>query len=135
MAFLQAGLDKLLRHSAKDEFRTRSIQRDKAADYDRIQAVLAVIDTQLAEAEREHAGLARRVEEALARAAVTFGNGTDEYLEREALDNHHQDLLAAEVSNGERRLQELSSLISHLKFLRGSALGRFADVHEGRPVR
>ncbi len=30
------------------------------------------------------AGLNRRVEDVLARAAVRFGNGDDEYLEREA---------------------------------------------------
>jgi hypothetical protein len=35
---------------------------------------------------KNKSGLNRRVEDMLARAAVTFGNGTDEYLEREALD-------------------------------------------------
>jgi hypothetical protein len=46
---------------------------------------------------------------ASARAAVTLGNGADEYLERDARDSHHQDLLSAEISNG--RLKELATAI------------------------
>jgi len=65
--------------------------------------------------EREMAGLNRRVDDALARASMTFGNGDDEYLDREPLDSHHQDLFAANISNGQRRLGELSKTISHLK--------------------
>jgi hypothetical protein len=42
----------------------------------------------------------------MARAAVTLGNGTDEYLERNTRDSHHQDLFSAEISNGQRRLKE-----------------------------
>ena len=79
-------------------------------------------------AEREQSGLSRRVEDVLARAAVTFGNGDDEYLEREALDNHHQDLFAREIQNGQRRLKDLGSSIGHFKFLRASLLSRFPGL-------
>jgi hypothetical protein len=48
---------------------------------------------------------------ASARAAVTLGNGADEYLERDARDSHHQDLFSAEISNGQRRLKELATAI------------------------
>lgn len=78
-------------------------------------------------AEREQAGLNRRVDDALARAAVTFGNGTAEYLEREPLDSYHQDLFETDISSGQRRLKELASTISHLKFVKAAMLTRFPD--------
>ncbi len=71
--------------------------------------------------------LNRRVDDALARAAVTFGNGTDEYLEREPLDNYHQHLFEADISNGQRRLKELASTIAHLRFVKAAMLMRFVD--------
>ena len=81
----------------------------------------------LAAAESEQSGLGRRVDDVLARAAVTLGNGTDEYLEREALDNYHQDLFDAEISNGQRRLKELATEIAHFKFMKAAVLSRFPD--------
>ena len=103
-------------------FRARSVERDTETDRLRITSVMTAIEAALQEAEREQAGLNRRVDDALARAAVTFGNGTDEYLEREPLDNHHQDLFAADISNGQRRLKELAATISHLKFVKAAML-------------
>jgi len=80
------------------------------------------------DAEKEKAGLSRRVDDALALAAVTMGAATDEYLERESLnDHHHQSLFNLEVKNGERRLSELATMISHLKFIRAAMLTRFPD--------
>lgn len=67
-------------------------------------ASLRQIENALHAAEQEQSGLNERVEDVLARAAVTLGNGTDEYLERDARDSHHQDLFSAEISNGQRRL-------------------------------
>jgi hypothetical protein len=58
---------------------------------------------------------------------VTMGNGTDEYLEREPLDSHHQDLFSTEISNGQRRLKELATEITHFKFLKAATLSRFPD--------
>jgi hypothetical protein len=78
-------------------------------------------------AEQEQSGLSRRVEDVLARAAVTIGDGTDEYLERDALDNHHQDLFSIEIASGERRLRELATAITHFKFLKVAVLSRFPD--------
>jgi hypothetical protein len=88
---------------------------------------MSAIEAALSAAENEHSGLNRRVEDVLARAAVTVGNGTDEYLEREPLDSHHQDLFGVEISNGQRRLKELSATIMHFKFLKAAALSRFPD--------
>ncbi|UPJ60260.1 hypothetical protein [Bradyrhizobium sp. 192] len=126
--FLRARAHSLLGSRREDKgFKARSVERDAETDRARIGTVLAAIETALQEAEREQAGLNRRVDDALARASVTFGNGTDEYLEREALDNHHQDLFAADISNGQRRLKELASSIAHLKFVKTAMLTRFPD--------
>jgi hypothetical protein len=92
-----------------------------------VNAILEAIENALSAAEQERSGLNRRVEDALARAAVTIGNGTDEYLERDALDSHHQDLFSTEISNGQRRLKELATEITHFKFLKAAALSRFPD--------
>jgi hypothetical protein len=106
-------------------FQARSAERDAQTDRERVASIMTAIDVALQAAENEQAGLSSRVEDALARAAVTFGNGDDEYLEREALDNHHQDLFGAEISNGQRRLKELDVSVSHLKFVRSAMLTRF----------
>jgi hypothetical protein len=111
----------------EQDFKARSADRDAETDRVRVSAILAAIENALHAAEQEQSGLNRRVEDVLARAAVTFGNGTDEYLEREALDNHHQDLFSAEISNGQRRLTELATEITHFKFLKAAMLSRFPD--------
>ena len=109
------------------DFKARSADRDAETDRVRVSSILEAIENALHAAEQEQAGLNRRVEDVLARAAVTFGNGTDEYLEREALDNHHQDLFSAEISNGQRRIKELATEITHFKFLKAAMLSRFPD--------
>ncbi|SCB27087.1 hypothetical protein GA0061098_1004227 [Bradyrhizobium shewense] len=126
--FLRARAHNLLGSRREDKgFKARSAERDAETDRARVDAVMVAIDTALRDAEKEQVGLSRRVDDALARASVTFGNGTDEYLEREALDNHHQDLFAADISNGQRRLKELASTIAHLKFVKTAMLTRFPN--------
>lgn len=110
-----------------DSFKARSAERDAETDRARIESIVTAIETALHAAESEQSGLSRRVDDVLARAAVTFGNGTDEYLEREALDNYHQDLFTAEISNGQRRLKELAAEITHFKFIKAAMLSRFPD--------
>jgi hypothetical protein len=113
------------------EFRARSADRDAETDRSRVGSILEAIENALHAAEREQSGLGRRVEDVLARAAVTMGNGSDEYLEREPLDSHHQDLFSAEISNGQRRLKELATEITHFKFLKAATLSRFPDYKAG----
>lgn len=126
--FLRARAHNLLSHRREDKgFKARSVERDAETDQVRIGSVMSALETALEEAEREQVGLNRRVDDALARAAVTFGNGTDEYLEREPLDSHHQDLFEADITNGQRRLKELASTIAHLKFVKAAMLTRFPD--------
>jgi hypothetical protein len=109
------------------DFKTRPTDLDVETNRLRVGSILLAIETALASAEAEQSGLTRRVDDFLARAAVTFGNGTDEYLTREALDSHHHDLFDKEISNGQRRLQELVHTITHFKFLKAATLSRFPD--------
>jgi hypothetical protein len=116
-----------------DGFKARSADRDAETDRARIGSIVTAIETALHAAENEQSGLSRRVDDVLARAAVTIGNGTDEYLEREALDNYHQDLFDAEILNGQRRLKELASEIAHFKFMKAAVLSRFPDFKAQAP--
>jgi hypothetical protein len=115
------------------EFKARSADRDAETDGLRVSSILAAIENALQAAEQEQSGLNRRVEDVLARAAVTLGNDSDEYLEREPLDSHHQDLFSAEISNGQRRLKELATEITHFKFLKAATLSRFPDYKPVAP--
>jgi hypothetical protein len=109
------------------EFKARSAQRDAETDHGRIDNILRALDDALSHAEAEQAGLTRRVDDVLGRAAVTMGNGDDEYLTREKLDSDHLDLFETEISNGQRRLRELTVSISHYKSLKAALLSRFPD--------
>lgn len=124
--FLRARAQKYLRARVGDRgFKARSGDRDAETDRSRIGSIITAIEAAVRAAENE---LNRRVEDVLARAAVTIGNGTDEYLEREALDSRHQDLFSAEISNGQRRLKELSAAITHFNFLKAAVLSRFRNL-------
>jgi hypothetical protein len=126
--FLRARVHKYFGGRATErDFKARSAERDVETDRLRVGSILLAIDTALTAAEAEQSGLAGRVDDFLARATVTFGNGTDEYLTRETIDTLHQDLFDNEISNGQRRLQELAVTISHFKFLRAAMLSRFPD--------
>lgn len=108
-------------------FRARSAARDGETDRRRAASVMAALEATIKETEDERSGLKRRVDDALARAAVTLGNDSDEYLERELLDDRHQSLFSLQISNGERRLVELNEMLSHLNFLKTTARTRFAQ--------
>jgi hypothetical protein len=108
-------------------FKARSTDRDIGTDRSRVGSILGAIEHALHEAEQEQSGLNRRVEDVLARAAATVGNAANEYLDREALDSRHQDSFDAEIANGQRRLQELATAITHFRFLKAATLSRFLD--------
>lgn len=116
------------------DFKVRSAERDAETDRSRVSSILEAIEEAIRKAEQEQTGLNRRVEDVLARAAVTFGNGTDEYLERDPLDSHHQTLFSNEISNGQRRLRELATTVSHFKFLKAAVLSRFPDFKPPAPT-
>jgi len=110
-----------------DGFRARSADRDYETDEARIGSIVTAIDAALYEAEFEQSGLSRRVDDVLARAAVTLGNGTDEYLDRDALDSYHQDLITIEISNGQRRLKELEAAIAQFRSIKAALLSSFPN--------
>jgi hypothetical protein len=132
--FLRARAHNYFKNRLGDqEFKARSADRDVETDRSRVSSILEAVETALHSAEQEQSGLSRRIEDVLARAAVTMGNGTDEYLEREPLDSHHQDLFSAEIANGQRRLKELATTITHFKFLKTVVLSRFPDYRSSAP--
>lgn len=110
-----------------EKFQVRAPERDDDTDRKRIETVMNAIETGLHAAEDEQKGLNQRVADVLARAAVTVGNASDEYLDREPLDNHHQGLFSEEISNGQKRLKSLADTISHFRFLRAAVLSRFPE--------
>jgi hypothetical protein len=63
----------------------------------------------------------------VARAALTLGNDTDEYVSRDPRDNENQTLLGHQIIVGNKRLDQLVEMISHLKFLRTAFRTRFQD--------
>ena len=133
--FLRARVRNFIRSQSNNrEFKARSADRDAETDRVRIASIMAAIQTVLDDAEKEKVGLSRRVDDALAFAAVTMGAATDEYLERDTLNDHHQSLfnveiknVNVEIKNGERRLGELATMTSHLKFIKAAMLTRFPD--------
>jgi hypothetical protein len=108
-------------------FRARSESRDAENDRLRVASIAQMIEQSLTAAEVEKAGLVRRLDDVLALATVPLGNDTDEYLTREAHDRHLLDQLEAELSKGQRRLEELTTNIGHFEFLMEALLARFPD--------
>ena len=111
-----------------NHFKARSANRDAEIDLGRATSILRAIENALEETKAEHAGLRSRIDDAIARAAVTAGNNPDEYLTREPEDNHFQNLLGAEIANGQKRLNELDVAITHFKFLQTVLITRFPDL-------
>jgi C4-type Zn-finger protein len=109
-------------------FKARSKARDSDSDYARAASIFRSIEHELEAARAEHAGLTSRINDALARAAVTLGDDSDEYLTRDVEDNHYQNLLDAEIASGQRRLNELGVTIGHFQFLKTALLTRFPDL-------
>lgn len=117
-----------LRARANSYFKARSPARDSDTDYARAASILRSIERELKEAKAEHAGLTLRIDDVLARAAVTLGVDSDEYLTRDPKDSHHQNLLGTEIANGQRRLNELEATIGHFQFLKTALITRFPDL-------
>lgn len=114
-----------LRARADKYFKARSPDRDLNTDHQRLLSIAQTLDAAISSAEAEHAGLQARVNDVMGRAAVTIGNDTDEYLWRDPLDNHNQNLLDQQLVAGNQRLDQLAATITHLKFLRTVFKTRF----------
>jgi hypothetical protein len=111
-----------------NHFKARSPGRDAEIDLGRAASILHSIEHALEETKAEHTGLRSRIDDAIARAAVTAGNDADEYLTREPEDSHFLNLLGAQIANGQRRLNELEIAIVHFDFLKTALVTRFPDL-------
>ena len=112
-------------------FKARSANRDTETDRTRANSIFRSIEEALESAKAEEAGLKARIDDALARSAVTLGNDSDEYLTRDPEDNHYQNLLGSEIAEGQRRLNELEVTIRHIQFLKTALVTRFPDFDFG----
>ena len=108
-------------------FRTRSANRDAETDYSRIEPVFRSIEDALKAAEAEHVGLSERVQNVLARASISLGNGTDEYLTRDPIDTGFQNAFDREIKTGQLRLEQLSYQIRNFRALNAALKTRFPD--------
>ena len=113
-------------------FKARSASRDSETDCARATSIFRSIEDALEGARAEQAGLKSRIDDALARSAVTLGNDSDEYLTRDPEDSHYQNLLGSEIAGGQRRLGELEATIRHIQFLKTALVTRFPDFDFGQ---
>ena len=120
-----------LKARANNYFKARSASRDTESDHARAASIFRSIEDALEGAKAEHAGLKSRIDDVLARAAVTLGNDSDEYLTRDLEDDQYQNLLGTEIANGQRRLNELGVTIGHFEFLKTALVARFPDFKLG----
>jgi hypothetical protein len=123
-----------LRARTNHYFKARSAGRDTETDHARAVSVFRSIEDALDGAKAEQAGLKSRIDDVLARAAITQGNDSDEYLTRDPKDSHYQSLLNAEIANGQRRLNELGVTIEHFQFLKTALITRFPDFKLSPPL-
>lgn len=86
------------------------------------------IDDALKAAETESRALASRVEDATAWAAVSLGNGNDEYLEREQLDTLHLNRFDAAIREGNKYVVRLDQNIGHFRLLKVALLMAFPEI-------
>ena len=109
-------------------FRTRSEGSDRYADLTMVMQVVRAIDAAVSASKCERDGLCRRVSDALSSAAVLAGNGTDEYMERDADDTRQLRGYEAEIANGQRRLDRLDDTIAQFEWLKSELTARFSSV-------
>jgi hypothetical protein len=86
------------------------------------------IDRALKTAETERKELASRIEDAAAWAAVSVGNGNDEYLERELLDTVHLNHFDDEIRGGNKQASRLDQNIACYKLLKTTILAGFPEL-------
>jgi hypothetical protein len=116
---------------ANSLFAARSATRDTETDQSRLQSVAHAIEQALKSAEAEHCGLKARIDDVLARAAITLGNGTDEYLTREPADIDLQNQFDRQIANGQLRLENLAQQMQAFAFLKAALQTRFPDFQSG----
>ena len=126
--FLRARARNLKTAIAGSDFKARSSERDAATDRSRIESIMSAGENALGSAEGEQLGLRSRMDDVLARASISVGNDTDEYLDREPHRTAALNFFDQEMARGESRLKELGSMIAHFKFVKTAMLTRFPEL-------
>src|SRR5260370_19077336 len=124
--------DLFLRARVNHLFKARSTDRDAEADFSRTESVFLSIEKALKITEAEHSGLDTRMQDVLARGAISLGNATDEYLTRQPAATIVQTQSDREIQIGQLRLEQLSLQINAFKFVRAALLGRFPDFFKAQ---
>ena len=126
--FLRARAQNLKDYVGGGAFKTRSSERDVTIDREQTQSIVSAIENSLAAAESEQAGLKRRLDDVLARASVSVGNNSDEYMDREAHRTEALNFFDGEIFRAESRLKELATFIAHFRFMKTAMLTRFPEL-------
>jgi hypothetical protein len=100
-------------------FRVRSSKRDSRGDADRLASVERSILQAIANAERELAGLRKRIEAVRQLAALSLGNGGGDYEERGAEEEQQLAKSESELVVGEARIRQLDTHVQHLRRVLG----------------
>lgn len=112
-------------------FRTRTRDRDRQSDVANVARVAKAINEALAAAISERAGLARRIEDVLSRAAVAVGNNADEYIDRDDGDASYLNRMDSEIQSGQDRLKQLDHNITQFEALKVELSLKFPDLPIG----
>jgi hypothetical protein len=118
----------LFRRQSSGEFRTRSPERDKQADFALLGSVGKAIDDALATLQAESEGLNRRLTDSRERASLAAGNEYDEYLTREPSNLAGLRKFEEEMRQATARLKVLDEEIGHLRFVRATFYSRFTEL-------
>ena len=118
----------LFRSRSNDGFRARTSERDAASDNTAVESVAAALDLVLEKAGAERAGLQRRIDDVITRAAIVGGNDTDEYQTRTKERTEMLNFSDAEIRRGQQRLTVIDQNIIHFKFLKTALQTRFPNV-------
>ena len=89
---------------------------------------MSAIENAITAAESEQSGLKARLDDVLARASVSVGNNSDEYLDREAHRTEALNFFDGEIVRAESRLKELGTMIADFKFMKTAMLTRFPEL-------
>jgi hypothetical protein len=108
----------LFRSRSKGVFRSRSSERDINTDNEAVISIAVAIGLVLDKAEAEQAGLKRRINEVVSRAAIAGGNDIDDYLTRTEERTKMLKDSDNEIRRGQERLIIIEQNISHFKFLK-----------------
>src|SRR6185312_1627588 len=112
-----------------EPFKNRSPQRDRGFDDQLITAIATAIDTAIQKTEAQRAGLERRINDVIARAAIVAGNELDEHLTRDEVRSNTLSTSEDEMKRAQDRLKTLDENLSHFEFLRAALHSRLRN-HE-----